>query len=79
MHIGGHEVVTATRSTLMHWTKYGKQQAANIGQSAAQNIDPHEKVQSEPCACLSLLDLESRSRLEHREGKLKQRLLVSLC
>ena len=58
MHIGGHEVVTATRSTLLHWTKYGKQQVANIGQSAAQNIHPHEKVQSEPCACLSPLSRE---------------------
>lgn len=55
MYIGGHEVVTATRPTLLHWTKYGKQQMANIGPSAAQNIHPHEKVQSEPYPCLSLL------------------------
>lgn len=58
MYIGGHEVVTATRYTLLPWTKYVKQQMANIGQSAAQNIDPHEKVQSEPYACLSLLSKE---------------------
>lgn len=58
MYIGGHKVVTATRSSLLHWTKYGKQQMANIGQSAAQNIHPHEKVQSEPYACLSVLSRE---------------------
>ena len=78
MHIGGHEVVTATRSTLLHWTKYGKQQVANIGQSAAQNIHPMRKYRVSP-ALASAHSRESRSRLEHREGKLKQRLLVSLC
>lgn len=74
MYIGGHEVVTATRSPscITNVSTNGKHWAP-----AAQNIHPHEKGVSPMLA--SACSLESRSSLEHREGKLKQRLQASLC